>query len=142
MGLFEAAQGLGVGGWEGPPSLKFVTHIRIFSPKIIKFCYIKKNRYRFHFDTYLLIILTFIESLKIVLISMVTILVMPVEIATLGLLKIKIFWNKDYDVIISFLDVTNKVLTRDSNYFVNLVMWPKFGNSSISMTEVTTISIL
>ena len=50
--------------------------------------------------------------------------------------KIKIFWNKGYDVIISVHDVTSKILSRDSDYTVNVVMWPKFGNFSISMREV------
>ena len=40
----------------------------------------------------------------------------------LGLLKIKIFWNQDYDVIISLHDFTNKVLSRDSEYIVSVVM--------------------
>ena len=39
-------------------------------------------------------------------------------------------------------DITNKILSRDSNYIVDVVMWPKFGNSSISMREVIIISIL
>ena len=30
--------------------------------------------------------------------------------ATLGLLKIKVFWNKDYDVMIYVHDVTNEIL--------------------------------
>ena len=64
------------------------------------------------------------------------------KMATPGLLKITIFWNKGYDVIIPVDDVTNKILSRDSNYIVDLFMWPKFGNSSISMTDVTTDSIL
>ena len=64
------------------------------------------------------------------------------KMATPGLLKITIFWNKDYDVIISVDDVTNKILSRDSNYIVDLFMWPKFGNCSISMREVITTSIL
>ena len=34
-----------------------------FSPKISKFCYIKKYRNRLHFDTQFLFILTFLESL-------------------------------------------------------------------------------
>ena len=38
-------------------------------------------------------------------------------------------------------DVTNKISLRDSNYVVDLSMWPKFGNSSISMREVITTSI-
>ena len=42
--------------------------------------------------------------------------------ATLGLLKIKVFYNKDYDVIIYVHDVINKNLLRDSNYIVDVVM--------------------
>ena len=59
-----------------------------------------------------------------------------------GLFKIKIFWKKGYDVITYVHDVTNKILSYDSNYIVDVVMWPKFGNSSISMREVIIISIL
>ena len=73
---------------------------------------------------------------------MVAILMMSAKMATLGLLKIKVFWNKGYDVIISVHDVTNKILSRDSNYIVDVVMWPKFGNSSISIREVIITSIL
>ena len=73
---------------------------------------------------------------------MVAILIIPAKMATLDLLKIKVFWNKGYDVIISVHDVTNKILSRDSNYIVDVVMWPKFGNSSISMREVIITSIL
>ena len=51
---------------------------------------------------------------------------------TLGLLKIKLFWNKSYDVIISAFDITNRVLSYDSNYIVDALVYPKFGNSSIS----------
>ena len=57
-------------------------------------------------------------------------------------LKIKVYWNKDYDFIISVHDVINKILSRDSNYIADLVMWPKFGNSSISVREVIITSIL
>ena len=57
-------------------------------------------------------------------------------------LKKKVFWNKDYDVIVSVVDFTNKVLWSDWNYIVDVFMWPKFGNCSTSMTEVITISIL
>ena len=67
---------------------------------------------------------------------MVAIGMMSAKMATLGLLKIKVFWNKGYDVIISVHDVTNKILSRNSNYIVDVVMWPKFGNSSIYMREV------
>ena len=65
---------------------------------------------------------------------------MSAKIATSDLLKIKIFWNKGYDVIIYVHDVTNKILSRDSNYIVDVVMWPKFGNSSISIREVIITS--
>ena len=45
---------------------------------------------------------------------MVTTLMMSAKMATLGLLKIKVFWNKGYDVIIYVHDVTNKILSGDS----------------------------
>ena len=67
---------------------------------------------------------------------------MPAKMATPGLLKIKVFWNKGYDVIIFVYDVTNKILSRDSNYIIDVVMWPKFGNCSISMRKVIITSIL
>ena len=60
------------------------------------------------------------------------------KLVTLGLLKIKVFWRKDYEVIISIHDLTNEILSRDSNHIVDVVMWPNFGNSSISMREVIT----
>ena len=59
---------------------------------------------------------------------MVTILMMSAKMAALGLLKINVFWNKDYDISLSIKDVTNKILSLSSNYVVDLVMWPKFGN--------------
>ena len=52
---------------------------------------------------------------------MVAISMMSANLATLGLLKIKVFWNKDYDIIISVYDVTDKILSRDSNYIVDMV---------------------
>ena len=58
------------------------------------------------------------------------------------LVKRKVFWNRGYDVIIFVHDVTNKILLRDLNYIVNVVMWLKFGNFSISMREAIIISIL
>ena len=67
---------------------------------------------------------------------------MSAKLATLGLLKAKIFWNKSYDVTTSVCNVTSKISSRDSNYIVDVVMWPKFGNSSISMGEVNITSIL
>ena len=66
---------------------------------------------------------------------------MPAKMATPGLLKVTLFWNKDYDVRIPVDDATNKTLSRDINYVVDGFMWPKFGNSSLSMREVITTSI-
>ena len=75
---------------------------------------------------------------------MVTILMMLAKMASLDLLKIKLFWRyfKGYDVIVSVHDVPNKILSHDWNYIVGVVMWPKFGNSSISLREVIITSIL
>ena len=67
---------------------------------------------------------------------------MSAKMATPGLLKITLFWNKGYDIITSVQDVSNKILSRDSSYIVDVVMWLKFGNSNISMREVIMISIL
>ena len=58
------------------------------------------------------------------------------KMATSDLLEIKVFWNKDYDVIIYVHDFSNKNLSRDSNYIVEVVMLPTFGDSRISMREV------
>ena len=73
---------------------------------------------------------------------MVKILMMSAKVAIPGLRKINIFKNKGSDVIIVEYDVINEVLSRESNYIVNVVMWPKFDNCSISMREVITTSIL
>ena len=56
--------------------------------------------------------------------------------ATPGLLKITLFWNKGYDIIISVHGLTKKILSGDSNYMVDVLIRPKFGNSSVSMREV------
>ena len=44
---------------------------------------------------------------------MVAILRISAILATLGLLKIKVFWNKGYAVTTSVHDVTNESLSRD-----------------------------
>ena len=67
---------------------------------------------------------------------------MSAKMATPGVLKIMVFWNKGDGVIISVDDFTNKILSRDSIYVVDVFMWPKFGNCRISMREVITTSIL
>ena len=64
------------------------------------------------------------------------------EMASPGPLKIMVLLNKGYDVIISVNDATNRILWDDSNYIVDVFMWTKFGNSSISMREAITTSTL
>ena len=64
------------------------------------------------------------------------------KMATPGLLKITVFWNKCYDVIAPVNEVTNKISSPGSNYFVHMFMWPKFSNSSFSMRDVITTSLL
>ena len=59
---------------------------------------------------------------------MVAILMMSAKLAALSLLKIKIFWNKGYDIVIYIHVITNKILSRDSNYKVDVVIRPKFGD--------------
>ena len=113
-----------------------------FLPEISNFCYIKKYIYRLYFDILFLILLTFVWYWKIFSINVVTILMMSAKMTTLGLLKIKFIWNKDYEAIISLYDVINKNLSCDSNFIVGVVIWPKFGNSSTSMREVTITSML
>ena len=53
---------------------------------------------------------------------MATVFMMPAKMVTLGLLKIKVFYIKGYDVIISVYGVTNKVFSSESSYIVNVVM--------------------
>ena len=109
---------------EDPKNMNHVKHhlnsadISIFSSEIKKFFNIRKYRYTLHFGTYFLILLTFFESL----INMITIFMMSAKLATPGLLKIKIFQNKGYEVIILGYDVTNRIFSRDSNYTVDVVM--------------------
>ena len=52
---------------------------------------------------------------------MVTILMMSAKLASPGLIKTKIFRNKGHGVIIPDYDI-NKVLSRESNHIVDVVM--------------------
>ena len=52
---------------------------------------------------------------------MVTILMILAKIATLGLLKIKKFSKKCYEVTIFSHDVMSKILSLDSNSIVDVV---------------------
>ena len=74
--------------------------------------------------------------------KMVEILMMSAKLATLDLFKLKVTWNKGYDVIVFVHDVNNNILSLYSNYIVDVVIWPKFGNLSIFMTELIITSIL
>ena len=67
---------------------------------------------------------------------------MSAKLAALDLSKIKVSWNKGYEVIIYVSDVTNKIFSNYSNYILDEVMGPKFGNSITSMREVIVTSIL
>ena len=70
---------------------------------------------------------------------MVAILMMPLKLATLGLLKINLFWEKVCNVTIFAHDVTNKILLLQSNFIVDMAMWQKFGKF---IREVIITSIL
>ena len=67
---------------------------------------------------------------------------MSAKMTTSGLLKIKVFWNKDYDIISSVYDVTNKILSWGLIDIVEMAIWPDFGNSSISLRDANITSIL
>ena len=46
---------------------------------------------------------------------------MSAKIATPGLLKIRVFWDKGYTFIIPVYDATNKISSSDSNYIIDLL---------------------
>ena len=52
---------------------------------------------------------------------MIPTLMMSANMATLGVLKIKVFLNKNYDVIIFVNSVSSKILSCDSNYILDAV---------------------
>ena len=53
---------------------------------------------------------------------MLSILMMPPKLTTLDLLIINTFWKNDYVIVISVHDVTNKILSREPYYIVDVVM--------------------
>ena len=67
---------------------------------------------------------------------------MSAKLATPGFLKVKIFQNKGYDVTFLDFNVTSKILSRDSNYIIDVFIWTKFGNYSISIREVIITTTL
>ena len=107
--------------------------ISIFSTEISRFCYTRNTDIDCSLVHKFLILLVFLEFLKICMINLVIILTMSARIATPGLPKMTVFLSKGHDVII---------LSRDSNHIVDVFMCPKFGNCSISMRKVITTSIL
>ena len=130
---------------EGPKNIWITRHlssaeISIFSLEISKFCYMKEYRYRLHF--YIFNSFNFPEVFKDFLINMFIILIISARMATLDLLKPTVFWSKSHDVIVFVHNFIKKNLSHNSNYIVDVVMWPKFGNPSISMREVIKTSIL
>ena len=78
-------------------NINHVTHllssasISIFSLEISNFHYIRKYRYTSNFNTWFLILFTFFESIKVFLINMFAVLMTSAKMATLGLLKEKVF---------------------------------------------------
>ena len=59
---------------------------------------------------------------------MVPILMISATLVTLGLRIVKVFWNKGSDAIIFFHDVNKIFSSHDSNYIVDGIMYPTFGN--------------
>ena len=70
-----------------------------------------------------------------VLINMDTILLMSTKIVVLGLLKT--FLKKGFNVIIFVHDVTGKILSRDSNNIVDVVMSPKLQREKLERSSPT-----
>ena len=65
---------------------------------------------------------------------------MSARMATLDLPKIKLFWNKGYDVMVFVYDLSNNILSRD--LILQMLLCDMFGNSSISRKTVVITSIL
>ena len=99
-----------------------------FHRNFVTFAVSKKYRYGLNFDTQFQIILTWFKFLKVFILNMVGILKMSAKLATLHFLKLRVFWNTLYEVIISVQDVIN-ILSRDWNYVLDVVMWAKFANA-------------
>ena len=59
-----------------------------------------------------------------------------------GLVILKVIWDKGYYVIYFVYDVTNKILSHDSNYIVDAVMWPKFGISSTCIRSYHNVKFI
>ena len=122
-----------------PPEFCWHQHLFIENQQILLY---QEIQIQIAFWYIISIFLTFLESLKIFLINVVLILMMSAKMATPGLLKIKVFWNKGFYVIYFLYDVTNKILSYESSYIMDVAMWPKFRNSGIRIREVIITSTL
>ena len=49
------------------------------------------------------------------------------------------FWDIGYDVTIFVYDLTNQLVSLESNLVIDMVMWQKFGKCSVSMKEVINL---
>ena len=107
MVIFGAAHGWGRA--KGPPSLKSISHTLQRWNMGQLYLVISRNTDIDCILIQFLILLTFREFLKIFLINLVINLMMSAKMATPGLLKLTVYWNKRYDVIIPVDDVTNQV---------------------------------
>ena len=58
----------------------------------------------------------------VVLINIIVILMISSKLAAVGVLEIKLFRNKNYDVIISVHDVTKKILLSDPIYIEDIAV--------------------
>ena len=95
-----------------------------------------------NFELKFVIILTFISWFQYSFVfDLIAILTRTARTDTPGLLKIILSWKNVNDVIISIHEVINKTSLYDANYIVDMVVKPKFGDTSISMTEISKISV-
>ena len=49
------------------------------------------------------------------------------KLATLGFLKINVFWNKGYGFIISVYEITSKILPGDQSLVTVAFIWEKLS---------------
>lgn len=73
--------------------------------------------------------------------NVIAVMIISVKLANPDLLQKTEFrkkdpWHQNVE------DATSKTLSRDPNYVIDIIMWPKFGNTSDSLGEIITISIL
>ena len=90
---------------------KSPAEISNFSLEISKFGYIKQYMYRLHFDRKYLILLTFLEALKIVLIKKSQFRWCQQKWLAQAFLKELYFEKKGYDAIIYVMPILNRVKT-------------------------------